>query len=642
MADERELTVKQQIQRDINKSLKSESEITSNYAKLLNEQLNTQKEITKQVKDRVKVLQGLKKADDKSSDIHDRINKLQKEASKTAEKLSKSRRADGKFAKGYNQLIEKGLKNDKGAQFAKLKQLKLQRLSNLAQSTANTLSGGMLDKVKGISKFVGKVGPGFAVATVASLGLVAAAGLLVKALKFASDITDALGQQFGVVGAQSGEFKDNMMDASVEVISLGKGTQDVVTLVDTLSKDFGISLNTAAELSNQILDTAVALGISNEQSAKLFGTLMTIGDLTADQAENLAESTYQLARQNNVNPSAVMQDIADNSQLIAKFGAENAESLAKAAVQARQLGLNLSTVEQISDSLLSFQSSLNAEIEASIMVGKQLNFQKARELAITGDMSGMMDEVISQLGDESDLILDNVLARKSLAASVGIEVEQMDKLLKAQDKSIVQQKAFSDLAGEDAISSLTSITNKIKEIGATILIKLGTPLENLLKNFEKRFFTDANIAKVEKFITGFLDTMISVGKAVANIVSMFAGVADFLDFSLMGVIKKVINLNPIGLLTSFFTGKSLSSMIGVNDFRSGGGSHLILTPTGRMLQTNPRDTIMGSTKVNDFVSGPAGSNPIGTDTKKLEEKIDELISITRGLPDRNAQALGVK
>ena len=83
-------------------------------------------------------------------------------------------------------------------------------------------------------------------------------------------------------------------------------------------------------------------------------------------------------------------------------------------------------------------------------------------------------------------------------------------------------------------------------------------------------------------------------------------------------------------------------MIGVNDFRSGGGSHLILTPTGRMLQTNPKDTIMGSTKVNDFVSGPAGSNPIGTDTKKLEEKIDELISITRGLPDRNAQALGVK
>ena len=41
-----------------------------------------------------------------------------------------------------------------------------------------------------------------------------------------------------------------------------------------------------------------------------------------------------------------------------------------------------------------------------------------------------------------------------------------------------------------------------------------------------------------------------------------------------------------------------------------------------MLQTNPRDTIVGSTRVNDFHSGPEGSMPIGnTETNGLLNKL---------------------
>ena len=73
-------------------------------------------------------------------------------------------------------------------------------------------------------------------------------------------------------------------------------------MVDTLSKNFGIALDTASELPNQILDTAVALGINNGGRCKIIRYFDGIADLSVDQAEALAESTYQLAQQNNVNP----------------------------------------------------------------------------------------------------------------------------------------------------------------------------------------------------------------------------------------------------------------------------------------------------------------------------------------------------
>ena len=525
---------------------------------------------------------------------------------------------------------------------------KVQNKVNVAQEIGDKLTGGMASKAGGFFKHMKKVGP-------VAGGVMLIIGLIYKSLKFVSDITDALGKQFGVMGTAGGEFQKNMQQASVDVISLGKGTTDVVTLVNTLSKDFGITLDRASKLPEQILDTAVAIGLTTDEASKLFGTLMVMGDLTADQAESLAESTYQLAQQNQVNPSAVMKDIADNAELIAKYGAENADSLAKAAVRARQLGLNLQTVDKISESLLDFQSSLNAEIEASIMVGKRLNFQKARELALTGDTSAMMEEVISQLGDESDMILDNVLARKALAASVNIEVKEMEKLLKAQDKSVVQQKQFADLAGKDGMSALTAITNQIKELGAQFLVKFGQPLEQALEKFKDEFFTDENIEKVTNFIHNFAESVVTIAKGVASIFNFFTGLANL--FSLNNLLITAMTAagyafgGPLGgaaagLITA---GLTPDDGTGVNDFRSGGGSHLIITPTGKMLKTNPNDTIMGSTKVNDFVSGNEGSMPLGADMSstnskldKLNESVESLIELQKRQPQRHASALGVR
>ena len=482
----------------------------------------------------------------------------------------------------------------------------------------------MASKAGGFLKHMKKVGP-------VAGGVLLITGLLVKALKFASAITDALGKQFGVMGTSGGEFQKNMQQASIDVISLGKGTSDVVTLVDTLSKDFGITLDSASRLPDQILDTAVALGLSTDESAKLFGTLMTIGNLTADQAEHLAESTYQLARQNNVNPNAVMKDIAESAETIAKFGADNLESITKAAIKARQLGLNLSTVDSIADSLLDFQTSLTSEIEASVMIGKDLNFQKARELALSGDLNGMMENVTKQLGGQAEFNKLNVLQRKSLAKSLGLEVKQMEKLISAQDKSIVQQKSFNDLMGKDGMSSLTSITNKLKEIGASVLKEIGVPLEKALGDFEDKFFTEENIQRMKLFFRNMVEVVQQLAKAAFN---LFKGIYKFVGI--------FVSLPDFDELTPTM------SATDVNDFQSSGGSHLVVTPTGKMLTTNPKDTVFGTTAVNDFASGPEASLSInGVNNKEtvgllrnIEEKMETLINETKRGPDRMVAGLG--
>lgn len=511
------------------------------------------------------------------------------------------------------------------------KRLKFGELNKQVIGQADKLTGGMASKAQGMAKHVSKVGVKFAAAG-AAVGIIGAGiALAIKSLRFASDLTDKFGAKFGVIGTQTSDFKSDLQSASVEVISLGKGADDVAEVVGTLSSEFGIGLETAVGLSEQILDTAVATGMATGEATKLFGTLMTIGGLTADQTEDLTESTYQLAAQNRVNPAAVMQDIAGSSELIAKFGASNLDSISKAAVKARALGTNLSSVASAAEGFLDFQSSLTAEFEAEVLLGRNLELTRARQLSLAGDLDGVLDEIVKNVGSEEKLNKMNVIQRRALAKALNMDVQQLTKIVSLQGKNVAKQKEFADLAGDDGMSALTNIMNTIKEIGAGVLLNLGEPLENALISIKENFFTPENIAKVKEGLTSIVQIIKNIASFIGG---MFVGIYDFVAWW---------NGAPsfeekFGSMDDMFGGTS-NSVMGVNDFRSGGGSHLIVTPTGKMLQTNPRDTIVGSTRVNDFYSGPAGSSPIGTNTTKLEEKIDELISITRAQPRKIGDAV---
>ena len=102
---------------------------------------------------------------------------------------------------------------------------------------------------------------------------------------------------------------------------------------------------------------------------------------------------------------------------------------------AKKLGTNLDTVGKIMDGMLNFQESIGKEIEASILLGKQLNFQKARELALNNDIEGAMKVVLGQLGSEEEFQRMNAIQRKSLADALGVDVATMAQMISKQEEA---------------------------------------------------------------------------------------------------------------------------------------------------------------------------------------------------------------
>lgn len=513
--------------------------------------------------------------------------------------------AESEARLGSNRLKNAGLvKDDEEALLnilkGKKKGMVIDKASSMAKEaglkTADNLSGGMASKAK---EFGAKMG--MSPKNLAKLGIAGViVGVLVKAATGFSKKIDEVGKTFGFITNQNKEFRNDLIDAGNEAMMVGKNLGDVLAVTSQLSSEFGIAFTEADNLARTVLDTAVATGLSNDEATKLFGTFMQIGDLTAKQAENLIEGTAQLAAQEGVAPKAVLQDIANSAEEIAAFTKDGGENIAEAAIQARKLGLSLQTSTKIADSLLDFENSISKEIEASVAIGKQLNFQKARQLALDNDIAGAVKDVVSQLGSEAEFNKLNRIERRLLADSIGVSVAEMAKLVGQTDKltlsGAMAGKNFDDLVGQDALSGLTSIINSIKMVGASLMDELGKPIAEMLKTFQESVMTPEGMRNFKNDMIGFVN-----------------GIIGFLN----GMMS-VVEVMTLGLADT----TKIKQMAPVNDFKASPGQITHVVGKNGVASVNPKDTVLGGTKLNDFYSGAEGSISMGGDMSGIVQAID--------------------
>ena len=267
-------------------------------------------------------------------------------------------------------------------------------------------------------------------------------------------------KNFGVSFTEASHLKGEMngiANASGDVnVTTGKLTESMMTL----NNAFG----TFAELSSESLITFTKL---TEQAGYSKETAITLAKTAKLNGESVEETTTQYLGQvqalkaqtgSAVNTKLVMEDISKISTATALTLGNNPKKLAEAAFNARALGMNLEQVEKISQSLLDFESSIDAELEAELLTGKEINLEKARTAALNGDISTVASEIAKQTGDAAAFGKMNVLQQEALAKSVGMGREELAKTL--QDQAVLNK-----LKGVEGETAKEKFDNLVKEVG---------------------------------------------------------------------------------------------------------------------------------------------------------------------------------
>jgi hypothetical protein len=309
------------------------------------------------------------------------------------------------------------------------------------------------------------------------------AGIMAAIVSFAGKILEVK-QSLGTSAVESARLAGNMTAAGLAAKAVGGSSVEAENAVKGLVDEFGSLSVVSAGVSAKLGLMTGQFGISGANAAKLLKSMEAINGASIETNMNLISATGELARAEGVAPAKVLNDIAENTKTFAEFAKDGGDNIAKAAIHAAKLGLNLSNVAQIADKLLNFEQSIQDEMQAEMLIGKQLNLDKARQLALEGDLEGLMGEVTDNLVSQAEWSEMNVIQRRALADAIGVSAADMGKMVAGEktsaqlaedrvaqeNKMLDVQKAIASVQIATAIAQLFAGNAKLGPTGIAIAL----------------------------------------------------------------------------------------------------------------------------------------------------------------------------
>jgi len=270
---------------------------------------------------------------------------------------------------------------------------------------------------------------------------------IVKAVLAVDTQVTNLNKSLGVSYESAKELRDGME-------SFAKSANDGFTTVARLSKaqadlteQLGIAVDFGNEERQQFSKLTELVGLSADEAGKLASFSAAAGVSTEDYLKDVRAAGFasQQANKIHISDKQLLQSISKlSSGILVKFQG-NPKALAEAVIQAKKFGLTLEQVNKTGDALLEWESSIENELKAELITGKQLNLERARAAALTGDQATLMQEVASQAGSLEEFSSMNVIAQRSLAEAFGMSSDQMAEMLMQQEAINKYGKAAEEL-----------------------------------------------------------------------------------------------------------------------------------------------------------------------------------------------------
>ena len=301
---------------------------------------------------------------------------------------------------------------------------------------------------------------------------VAAFGALVKlAGDFIGNAKD-IRQELGLTVGQSAKIGFNLTVGEKALTLMGGRAGEVKSFASGIAAEFGNVGEISTGVALQFAKISAFTGLSGQNAAVLAKQIQIIQGGSLETSLNMIETFDSIARAAGVAPGLVLNDIAQSTKLFAEFAKDGGENIAEAAAQAAKLGINLSTVAGIADSLLNIEQSLTNELEAEVLLGRDLNLDKARELALMGDLEGLQKEITDGLVSQAEFSEMNVIQRRAMADAIGVSVQDLGKMVAGEQTSaqLAEDRAKQQMSMQDTMLEMAKITAGLHGINMGLMV----------------------------------------------------------------------------------------------------------------------------------------------------------------------------
>ena len=475
----------------------------------------------------------------------------------------------------------------------------------------------------------------------------------IQAVNKADQQATTLAKSLGVSKDQAYQLRENFVGYSRAVNDGFINTDRLAKAQAELSEQLGIAVQYSGEELSTFAKLTEITGLSAQEAGKLASFSATTNVDVKDYVKQLRVSSFYAQQANKVHFSdkEILQDVSKLSAgILVKFQ-NNPKALAAAVVQAKALGLTLEQVDKAGESLLNFESSIENELKAELITGKQLNFERARAAALTGDQAALMQEVASQTGTLAEFQDMNVIAQKSLAEAFGMSRDELADMLMKQEaitkygsKAAELNKEQLEYMKEHNLSAdqmLDKITNQrsVQDKFNDAMLKLQDIIGNLAAG---------PLGKFVSYLAEGLDYVAGIAIAFGSIYTLQKGIA--LYQRAIALMKGKELAVQIGIAAAWAIANPFTALAGLAI--AGGIASLIVS----QMSAAPKFAAGGivTSEINNATIGEAGPEAIiplnsskaagmlgGIDISPLVSAINEVRNAVNALANKPQQAIAL-
>jgi|TARA_B100000035_G_C21032528_1_gene569168 hypothetical protein len=336
---------------------------------------------------------------------------------------------------------------------------------------------------------------------------------------------------------------DQMAQLRIETMGaskvLGFFGFDLDKSFSAIADNFGGLVDNIDKLAINFTVLSKLTGATVEDIAKITKNLMVTEGASEESARSFLMMQASLAKVNKLEFGKIMEDVAGNTQLFADFGVKGQNAMFRASMQARKLGLSLSTVAKLADKFMDFPNAIEDSFNLSTLLGVDLGdeFMRASMASISGNLPELMSTIQSMLNKDlfsrADMMGFGGLARKQFRDTFGFDAEEAIRMLKAGDRAGYESlfsKEKLDEAGKAQMElatrfdNLSSGLNSLNTTITNLINKLDGPMGGVLSDPTKLVTDPMNTLKLGGMTLGGLGLgAYGLSKTGGAIMNMFRG-----------------------------------------------------------------------------------------------------------------------
>lgn len=410
-----------------------------------------------------------------------------------------------------------------------------------------------------------------------------------------------LGKEFGISKKEAIDLHHTATDIAGEIKLAGINSAQVAKGMKMTSEimggiDIGARLASGNEKAKQLVKDVTVL---SEKFGLSADEIKNVQDLATMSGKSMGQLTAEATTLNKglMTSKESMKMLASIPKGVAVAFKGGTQELIKAAAKAKLLGMELGKVQEIGMGMLNIEDSLEKEMEARVLTGKDLNLDAARYAALNGDIVGLQNELLKQAGSLKDFQKMGPIQQKAMADAMGMSVDEMTQMLtnaeKLKDTGIDQAK-LTELQGMNA----EQLNKELAKGG-------NKAYQDYVRNLAKEKESEEVKARMADAMTKLQEKL---SKMLTPLIEMADRFLDVLDsVGGLDLILKIV-AGTIALIATVWVGAKLvkgfqmvSSSIGAMKDGISGFFSMIKGPGSKAMSTLSD----GASAVTDKVSGAA-------------------------------------